>query len=687
MAESKVRCYIDNEKTKEIEKVFYSKDIMGEGITVYSTPVMKNDSVVKELWSCNKEFARIKAMWQLCEVMFKENDFKAACMAYKYILPRLEIFLRYISKGMRYGYKVTQLGKNEVEVEYRLIEDKINNIEQKAVYVWASERSPMAKWLKEDGSVDNKQNLEYLYSVIRKRLMAIAARYFIHWNIQYLELEKSKKSYTSRKRVLRSAVWWFNCLLLKKFGLKMPDAPEEITDIQPRQIVFSTMPSSGKSFLCNTTNEMFSVLCMIIQQKGGVLRISNEQGNIFRQSRQTMGLITNRMVLDIYPELNEYVGKTGVFAPFNKASEEEWGLKGCYFEPCTSIFKTRDSAINSVRCQLGMFDDPSRGLQECNNAEIHKKITTLFNGDFMDRFEDQDDMAIILTGTMFNPSDVFSTEIQYALEGGYYVDKRFNNTFISKKKDIIVILNDCEDEYGNSAFPEFISNEDLERKRRSLPKYEYHCIWRQKPIPADGLLFSSDYLQFYDKLPETLSTYAFATLDPTRRRPQDYLSMPILRYNPENNLYYLVDIIYKQKSILNLYDEVIKKIQMHGIINLWFEENTDTSLGTVLNMKLKELNNGTEKWCKLNEVWASKNKIERITHFSDAIIKNIVFPSKLAAPTTTQLGFAVHQLQQFDGTKNTGHDDFPDSLAMFADKQIVNNIKRNIVKGSSRLPF
>ena len=258
---------------------------------------------------------------------------------------------------------------------------------------------------------------------------------------------------------------------------------------------------------------------------------------------------------------------------------------------------------------------------------------------------------------------------------------------ISKKKDIVVILNDCEDEFGNSAFPEFISNEDLDKKRRSLPKFEYHCIWRQKPIPAEGLLFSGDYLKFYDTLPEELSDYAFATLDPTRRKPNDYLSMPIFRYNPSNGLYYLVDVIYKQKSILNLYDEVIKKIKTHKIIEFWYEENTDTSLGTVLKMKMEQDGNNIDKWCKLNEVWSSKNKIERITHFSDAIINNIVFPSKLYAPTTTQLGFAVHQLQQFDGSKNTGHDDFPDSLSMFADKHIVNNKKRNVVKGKKRLPF
>ena len=62
-------------------------------------------------------------------------------------------------------------------------------------------------------------------------------------------------------------------------------------------------------------------------------------------------------------------------------------MQNVYFDPATCVFKTRDSSINSVRCQIGMMDDPSRGLQECNNIEIHKKINQLYVGDFDDRFK------------------------------------------------------------------------------------------------------------------------------------------------------------------------------------------------------------------------------------------------------------------------------------------------------------
>lgn len=661
----------NTEKIERIESAI--KEVMGQGLTIYG----------EGKWNCDKELATIKAMHELNKGLYKENDFKASCMAYLYILPRVQSFLRYLLLGERMGINIHPNGR----IEYRYI-DKVSTKKQQDIIKWRLQTSNLSKIREKDGSEKELAHVRYLYDEIRSKEMAIAGRYFIHWNLQYLERQKEKKSYPTRQRVLRSAVWWVNQMLLTRFGLSMPDSPawgEKI--IKPRLIIFSTFPSSGKSFLCNTCNEMFSALSQIIQKKGGVLRISNEEGNINRQSRQTMSLILNPLFLDMYPEFKDYVSSSGTYSPFEKSSQEEWGLKGCEYEPCTSIFKTRDSAINSIRCQLGMFDDPSRGLQECNNVEKHKQITVLFNGDFMDRFESPEDIAILLTGTMYNPFDVFSTEIQKALENGAVQDNRFNNTYLSKDLKTVIIANDCEDEEGNSAYPEFISNEMLEQKRRSLPAYEYHCIWRQKPIPAEGLIFSKDFLTFYDELPpaEELSAYSFATIDPTRRSAKDFFSMPIFKYHAKSGKYYLIDVIYEKKSVLQLYDKIVSKILTHSIIKVFYEENIDTSLGTTLTMKLNAQNEA-DKWCKLEQLFSTKNKQQRIADLADTIKMNIVFPSVKYANTRTQLGFAVHQLQEYDGS-NKGHDDFPDSLAMFADKAIVNLKRDNIIKSYKYRPF
>ena len=630
------------------------------------------------------EFNRLIAMHKLAAMVYDtQDDYTASVWCYEYIVPRVNALLRYIMYGDYIGIKKS--GKEEryyVSDKYKVDED-----ERKRVRGWCSERSEKTEVKSADGSIEQIINVEYLYKVIRKKSMAMAGRYFIHYNIQYLEQEKGEKSYPSRMRVLRSAVWWANQMLLNIFGMRMPDGGK-MNKIEPELIIFSTMPSSGKSFVCNTMNEMFMVLARNLQEKGGCLRIGNEQNNILGQSRQTIGLLLNPLILDLYPELNEYVTKDGKFMPFEKGAEEEWSLRGAKYTPTSSIFKTRDSAINSVRCQLGMFDDPSRGQQESSNMAIHMRICNLFNGDFQDRFENQNKKKILLTGTMFNPEDVFSTEMSKALMDGYTKDERFKNTFISADKKTIVIINDCEDEYGNSAFPEFISNEDLAKKRNSLPEYDYRCIWRQKPIPADGLIFAKEFLQFYDELPpmDEFSGYAFAALDPTRRKANDFLSMPILRYHEKSGMYYLVDVIYQRKSVLQLYDKIVGKIFTHRIIKIAYEENTDTSLGVALKSKIKDKSPNAEKLVELIQVYSTANKLARINNAADTIIHNIVFPSEKAKNPKTELGYAVHQLINFDGNKSE-HDDFPDSLAMFADKIIINANSKNFVKPHKNRPF
>ncbi len=658
----RVRHKVNNEQTKKIEKAF---NTLIKDKTLFSPNSQALDN----------ELRRIKAMCLLTEAMFEHNDFKASCMAYSYTLPSIIDLLEYV---LNFRYFIKNKCCTLRNPEYK-----------KSVEMWRFDKSEITNTINpKDGSKVSLSNLQYLYTTLKEKQMAIASRYFIHWNIHYLEKEKSKKSYPSRERVLQSAVWWFNQGLLKKFGLSMPDSKNTEYDIRPKKIIFSTMPSSGKSFLCNTLNEMFSELSMILDKRGGVLRVGNKDENILRQSRQTTNLILNKLIFDIYPENKEFISPSGVYNPFNKGSEGEWGLLGCEYEPNTSIFTTRDSALNSIRCQLGIFDDPSRGQQESSNIAIHTKIVNLFNGDFMDRFEDEEEMFIILTGTMFNPFDVFSTEIQKALQDGFTKDNRFLNTYISADKETIVILNDCEDETGESAFPEFISTKALKNKRDSMSAYDYACTWRQKPIPAEGLIFSKEYLKFYDELPpdNEMGQFAYASIDPTRRRASDFFSMPIFRLHIPTNKYYLVDIIFEKKSVKDLYDKIVKKIIQNVIVRCYYEENIDTSLGVALKEKLEKTKSGAEKWCTMKHIYSVGNKQGRIADMADTIINNIVFPSEKFANTKTPMGFAVYQLTQYSGD-STQHDDFPDSLSMFASEEIINKNRKNTIKTAKKLPI
>lgn len=652
MQTSNAKCYIKSKEIDDAKKGFLK--------------ILKTCKSIKDRnIDIVHEFKAIKALCDIVNYVYMYNDYQAACLAYMYTLPRIIELLGYINKEAKKGKKYKEKRKEETGID---------------ISEWVMDSDENTQIRNPDGSIRRVSRMEFLYSHLKDRQMAIAARYFIHWNISYLEKEKLNKSYPSRENVLAAAVWWINQMLLKLFGLRMPDSNDDF-DIKPSMIIFSTMPSSGKSFLCNTANEMFSVLGRIINKRGGVLRVGNQEENILRQSDQTMKLIKNRLIFDVYPELSEYI-VNGKFDPFEKASGVEWGLKGCEYIPNTSIFRTRDSAINSIRCELGFFDDPSRGLQESNNVQIHEKITTLFNGDFLDRFESQDSLAVILTGTMYNPFDVFSTEIERSLKDGAVKDNRFLNTYISKDRTAVVIVNDCEDEFGNSAFPEFISTAALHRKRDSLPAYDYACIWRQKPIPAEGLIFAKELLKFFDKLPDDLTPYAFAAIDPTRKKAKDYFSMPIFRRRDSTGEYYLVDIIYVRKGSMDLLPDIINKIESNNIVKIFYEENINETLGQKIQEELSKKGLG---YCNLVPEYASMNKEQRIADMEATIKANIMFPSDSYVSPKSQMAQAVYHLTQY--SDKSDHDDFPDSLALFSAKQIVYKRKPNSVKSHNRIPI
>lgn len=616
-----------------------------------------NKKKPKRFYNLQNELVALDAECKIVLQMYKLNDFVASSYAYSFTMRKIEEIVDYVYRNMIDG----------------------------EVKKWCNDESDCTKTRNRDGSVHKYTNLGYIYEYLYNQQEAIAARYFIEYNIQYLEKEKGEKDYPPRARILESAIWWINQGLLGRFGLKMPFADKRY-DFIPKTVIFSTFPSSGKSYLVNTTNEMFAELNYIINRMGGFLRVGNELGNITRQSSQTMNLIANPLIIDIYPENKDFIFK-GKYCPFGKESAEEWGLNGCKFDPATSIFKTRDSAINSVRCMVASMDDPSRGVQEATNAKIHNDIVQLYRGDFSDRFKNFEDRFIILTGTMFNPDDVFAQESAKAMNGAVK-DERFLNTWVNKEEGAVVILNDCEDEYGNSAFPEFISDKALEDKRNGLDPYLYACVWRQKPIPAEGLLFAREYLYQYTKDDtDELEEYGYAFVDPTRKSAKDFFSMPIHKKNTKTGRFRLVDAIYEQKSSLDLYDKIADKVVEHHILKIVIENNIDVSLAEMIKQKLKERG---VKYCEVEVKFNTVKKQERIAQMQYTVKQNIEFPDKDVFPVRHPVSLFMRHFTQYSAENSTSgrvHDDSADSECGFAQIFIMDMFGKNTIKTRTRLPF
>lgn len=602
-------------------------------------------------------FFRLKTMCLLIVNMYEVNDFEAAMYADKYTLPRIKIFMEYLT----------------------------NHFSEKFIRQFCEAKTELST-IEVNGKKVEYSQFNYIYAILYWQQMRIAARYMMHWNIIYLEKTKALKSYPEREEVLESFIHFATQGLLNRHGLSLPDEK-----IRPRLIVFATMPSSGKSFAINTLNEMAVMLGALLLNKGGVLRVGNEQGNIARQSGQTMGLLKNPLLIDIYPEIAELIRPNGKIDLFGKESEEEWYIRDVGEEPKSCIFKTRDSAINSVRCyEFACMDDPTRGNVESANVKIQQQICDLFWGDFQDRFENQDDMFIILCSTIFSHVDVMSQTIKKIREKGTHKSERWRNTEISDDGNSVIIVNDCYAEEPTtgemkSAFPKFISTAKLKQKEENLDPYLFQCVWRQSPLPPEGLLFSYPLLQTYnrDTLPHdelgipTLSLVSQGYVDPTRKNPHDYFSFPICRQDMKSGLFYLIDVIFVRKSAKDMYDELVGAIVSNNMSELQIECNTSDDLDTVLNDRLKARSYHS---CTISTLYQTKNKAMRIAQNAGIVKKNFVFPESGMYPESTYMGKFMQMFTSYSSGQVKGFDDAPDSMCGFAEKFVIGTFGDNTVE-------
>jgi predicted phage terminase large subunit-like protein len=210
-------------------------------------------------------------------------------------------------------------------------------------------------------------------------------------------------------------------------------------------------------------------------------------------------------------------------------------------------------------------------------------------------------------------------------------------------------------------------------------------MWRQKPIPSEGLIFDDAYFEHYDELPyDKLSPHSIAYVDPTRRSARDFFSMPILREHSENGKLYLTDAIFAKKSSKDLYDEVVEKIIENKIIKLIIEENIDGSLGTVIEDRLKA--KGVE-WCEIKLIYNTVNKQSRIAYYCGQVKKFIVMPNKNKYSTRNPIGLMHHSLNEYSAISSNTHDDAPDSLCGVVQHFIVDGNRTNTISTSKTLPY
>lgn len=498
---------------------------------------------------------------------------------------------------------------------------------------------------------------------IYKRTYAFASRRSLSHFIDYMEWDRSssRKVYANRKAILDIPIFYLNKMTfdenLQYFRLSLP-------------------PGYGKSFLGN----YYSAWIFGLDMNHSILRLSSSDEVVMGFSRAIKDLIISEAFSEVFPIYKVFNGKV-----FEKEKDSDWKIKGA--DLITShLARTRQGTTVGVRAKFGIiFDDMTKGAEEANNDDLHKSIYEQWNTEWINRKEN-DRVKYIFLGTMWNPNDLLNKIKEDEEKVSPLVpSKRF--PFVEECEDghAVFITIPQLDENDNSTCEVVMSTVKARRLRDNTDEFLWSCVYQQKPIAPTGREFAWENIRTYDVLPKFNNRYVYAVLDPTRRG-KDNISMPIFIKSDDNEEHYLIDWYYKKVAMTDAYDDVIDMIRQHKITHFHIENNTDTSLVSIIEMKLKEKGYTN---CDVTEVFNTVKKEVRIKDARGMIKKKLFFKPKGSYTPNSMIGKAMEALTTYSFDYANKNDDAPDSLALYVNKFILEDLEKVTVTpiDRSRLNF
>lgn len=496
----------------------------------------------------------------------------------------------------------------------------------------------------------DKSEVEYMsdFFDFYKRLYAFCGNRDLECFIDYMEFEKSNRVLSKRRDVL----------------LPFIDALNRLdTDPKLKYVIASFFPSAGKSFSAN----YYTAWTYGRDINNSNLRLSYNEELVLGFSRSIKDLISSPNFSDVFKHYKIYKGK-----PFEKEKESDWKIKNA--NVLTShISRTRDGGTTGVRANKTIiFDDMTKGAEEASNSAIHQAYYNKWKTEWFNR-KDGNNTKYVFLGTMWSPEDILNRVREDREKISPLVpSKKFKYTWESEDGSTIVIRVPLLDENDESTCPDAYTTEEAREIRDTTDPYLFQCVYQQDPIAPSGLEFADELLQHYDKLPlnedgtPAYPDYCFASLD-TPRRGGDNASMPI--FVPANDgKFYFVDCLFKRKPMTSLYDEIVNKIIDYNVTDFVIENNTDTSLKTVLEERLEAKG---YLHCVIREKYNTKNKELRIGDTRDVVKRMILFKNKSDYNPNTEYGRFMKDFTTYSFDFKNKHDDANDSVALFVSETII----------------
>ena len=521
-----------------------------------------------------------------------------------------------------------------------ILEEMYKQDELGSVKVAKTKLIPMLHKLIEGSKIENMA----LFFDYYKRAYCFCARRDFECFVDYIEWNMPRKVLANRRNVLKPYV----------------DALNRIAfDDRLQYLVVSYPPSMGKSYLAT----LFTAWGYGISINNSVIRMSYSDELVLGFSRTVKGIISSPEFAEVFPLFKLYNGK-----PFEVERESDWKIKNANVPKSNHIARTRNGSTTGERASFAIiFDDMTKGAEEANSESVHRGIYDKWNTEWWNR-RDGVRCKFIFVGTQWTPEDILNRIIED--RNKISMLQSTDNPYVmeSEDKSTIVIRVPMLDENHKTTCSEVYPQQIAEQIEQNTDPFLFSCVYQQNPIAPTGREFAWECIRTYtneELLNVNLTPNSMATLD-TARKGKDNVSMPIFK-NDNNGNHYLIDAIYKQKPMDDLYDEIIEKIIEHRITTLVIENNIDTSLKRLLEDRLHARG---IYWCIIIEKYNTVKKEERIKNNRGIVQKQIVFPDKSIVRPNTDIGRMMDNITKYSFDKPNLHDDGIDSVCMYGSEII-----------------
>lgn len=507
-------------------------------------------------------------------------------------------------------------------------------------------------------NIEIRQNRLAEYHDQLKNAYKLAARVSLEHFLIYYEWDSDDKVYEKRVNILEGYVYFLNTMCYNR---------------KIRKLIVNMPSGYGKT----RPEKLYEAFRLGIDPTVTFMSVSSNDRLLRQTSRSVIDIIKSPQYGEVFPELDYETHKKTLFL---KETDEDWKLKDCHLQT-SYITTTRDATATGFRCSASThIDDLYNDAYEAMNKELNDRVYNKYQMVWTERTVKGKKPQIIVTMTRWGVDDLISRLINdEKAKQNFTPHPRFKYCEISEDGEVVIIRVPALDENDQSTCPELASTEELIDKRNKLDTWLWETNYQQNAVAPEGLEFDWERLLTYDELPVFQDNYCMASLDPSRRG-NDYVSMPIFRRN--GDYFYLVDCLFSNTSITFLYDEIVNKIIENNIIKFVIENNTDTSLKTVIEDKLRQkgyLN------CTIYEKYNSKKKELRINEQKDIVRTRIMFPRKGKYGENTQMGKALRQMTTFSFNYPNKHDDMIDSVCIFSNEIILGNAEPQKAVATKRM--